>query len=266
MARTLRHEGGPFRQIHEDRIGEGVRLDDLGLERYPAELVAQARRVWQQRLATEHRSIQIMTRFLAEVVGAGDPLEVYATAVDLVEDEVHHTALCAALCEALGAPATLPDEVALRDPPEYLAAPMPQRALTTAIQMLAINETLSVAFIEDLHDRCANPAVKRVLWATIEDEETHREIGWLYVEKSLARFPTATLPQWRAIADQALAPHRDTAARILAEVPEPEQHLELHPEPELAALGLFSPLRQALAYRRCYEEELHPRLARLGLA
>ena len=266
MARELRREGGVFRQIHEERIGHDVKLDDLGLERYPAELIAQARRVWQQRLGTEHRSVQIMTRFLAEVVGAGDPLEVYATALDLVEDEIHHTALCAALCEALGAPAMLPDELALRDPPEFVAAPMPQRALTTAIQMLAINETLSVAFIEDLHDRCGNPAVKRVLWATIEDEEAHRELGWLYVEKSLARFPTATLPQWRAIADRALAPHRGTAARILAEVPENEQHLELHPEPQLAALGLFSPIRQALVYRRCYEVELEPRLTRLGLA
>jgi len=265
MAHELRREGGVFRRIHEERIGSSVALDDLHVERYPSELVAQARRVWQQRLVTEHRSIQIMTRFLAEVVGAGDPLDVYAAALDLVEDEIHHTALCAALVEALGARPVLPDAVALRDPEEFTSAPMPQRALTTAIQMLAANETLSVAFIEDLRARCDNPAVERVLGATVADEEGHQAFGWTYVEKSLARFPASTMPSWQRLADQALAPHRDTAERILAEVPPAARRLDAHPEPELAALGLFSPIRQALVFRRCYEDDLRPKLAALGL-
>lgn len=265
MARELRHEGGVFARVHVERIGESASFADLHPERYPSDRLALARRVWQQRVQTEHRSIQIMTRFLAEIVGAGDPLEVYATAVDMIEDEIRHTALCAALCEALGAPPLLPDPVALRDPHAFLDAPMAERALTTAIQMLAVNETLSVAFIEDLRDRCDNPAVHRVLASTVADEEGHQALGWTYVEKSLARFPESTMPSWRHLVEQALAPHRTTADRILAEVPESERGIAAHPEPELAALGLFSPVRQALVYRRCYEESLRPKLARLGL-
>lgn len=265
MPRELRHETGLFARLHEERIGPRVSLDDLHPERYPAERVAVARRVWQQRTQTEHRSIQIMTRFLAEIAGAGDPLEVYATAVDMIEDEIHHTALCAALCEALGAAALLPDPVALRDPQPFIDAPMAERALTTAIQMLAVNETLSVAFIEDLRDRCDNPAVHRVLDATVADEEGHQALGWTYVAKSLERFPESTMPSWRHLVERSLAPHRTTADRIVAEIPESEHRLDAHPEPELAALGLFSPVRQALVYRRCFEERLRPKLTELGL-
>lgn len=266
MARLLGHEGGLFRRIHEERVGAPVDLSDLRLDRHPPDRVERARRVWQSRVQTELRSIQITARFLSEVVGAGDPLEVYAAALDLVEDEIRHTALCASLCEALGAPVLMPDPVELRDPERFLRAPMAERALTTAIQMLAINETLSVAFIEDLRSRCDDPAVGRVLEATVADEEGHEVLGWSYVERSLARFPDETLDQWRHLVEQALEPHERNAARILAEVPSERHRLDAFEEPELAALGLFSPPRQALVYRRCLEEKLRPRLARLSLA
>lgn len=264
-ARLLGHEGGLFRRIHEERIGGRVDLSDLRLDGHPPARVELARRVWQSRVQTELRSVQIMTRFLSEVVGAGDPLEVYAAALDLVEDEVRHTELCALLCEALGAPVLLPDPVELRDPERFLRAPMPERALTTAIQMLAVNETISVAFIEDLRDRCEDPAVSRVLEATVADEEGHEALGWSYVEKSLGRFPEETLAQWRHLVELTLKPHRATSDRILAEVPRDRQRLDAFPEPELAALGLFSPERQALVFRHCFEEHLRPRLARLSL-
>ena len=265
-ARLLKREGGLFRRIHEERIGADVDLSDLDLDGHPPDRVDLARRVWQSRVQTEFRSIQIMTRFLSEVVGAGDPLEVYAAALDMVEDEIRHTALCASLCEALGAPVLLPDPVELRDPERYLRAPMPERALTTAIQMLAINETVSVAFIEDLRARCEDPAVGRVLEATVADEEGHEALGWTYVEKSLARFGEGTLASWRHLVEQTLEPHRRNAEVILAEVPEDQHRLDAFEEAELAALGLFSPPRQALVFRRCYEEQLRPGLERLSLA
>lgn len=62
-----------------------------------------------------------------------------------------------------------------------------------------------------------------------------------------------------------LQPHRENARRVLAEVPAEERDPARHEEPELAALGLFSPLRQALVYERVYEEAVAPRLRRLSL-
>lgn len=200
------------------------------------------------------------------MLGAGDPLEVWAPAAELVMDEVRHTALCVALTRALGAEPRFPDPIELRDPPVFLEAPMAHRAIATAISMLAINETLSVAFIEDLRARCTEPAVKRVLDATVEDEEGHQDFGWQYLARSIGRFPSSARADFRHLVKTTLAPHEAAAARALADVPLDQRRFAAHEEPELAALGLFGPARQALVYRRCLDEVLLPKLRGLDLA
>jgi hypothetical protein len=265
MARTIRHESGPFAAITDAVLGQLVDLSDLHIERHPPALLEQARAVWRERVRTEYRSIQIMTRFLTEVLGAGDPLEVYAGAADLVTDEIRHVRLCVALCERLGAHAAFPEPIELRDPEPYLRAPMAERALHTAIAMLCVNETISVAFVEDLRARCDDPAIKRVLDATVADEEGHQGFGWAYVEKALGRFPVSTLPEWRMLVDRTLAPHRAFAEPVLEKLAAEGRTLGDLAEPELAALGLFSAERQALVWKRCMDETLVPRLRTAGL-
>jgi len=263
--RPLTFAGLPFAPIHRRRAGKLPDLSSLRPDEYPRERVELARRIWRERTMTEFRSIQIMARFLGELANAGDPLDVYAMALEMIEDEIRHTELCAAVAAALGAPALLPDPVALRDAPEFLAAPPAERALASAITMLGINETISAGYIADLHARCQQPAVRAVLSATIEDEDAHHVLGWQYIERSLARFPPSTLSDWRHLVKTTLAPHQQGAAAALAEVPADQQHLEAHPEPELVALGLFSSVRQALVFRKTLAEILQPRLAALKL-
>src|SRR5690606_5508770 len=124
VSHRLRRAGGVFGELHREVIGPAVPPDDLRPADFSPQPVNHAREVWADRLRTEFRSIQIMARFLEEVVGAGDPLDVYAGAIELVRDEVRHTELCMAVCRALGAEPRLPDPVALRDPAPYLDAPM----------------------------------------------------------------------------------------------------------------------------------------------
>lgn len=265
MSRPIAHEGGIFAELSDEILGPVVDLSDLRLDRHPKDRIELARRVWADRVRTEYRSIQIMNRFLTEVLGAGDPLEVFAGACDLITDEARHVRLCVALTEALGGRPALPDPIELRDPEPYLRAPMAERACHTAIAMLCVNETISVAFIEDLRARCDDPAVKRVLDATVEDEEGHQGFGWAYAEKSLSRFPTSTLPDWRHLVTRTLEPHHRAAQPLLDRLDAEGRTLADLPEPDLAALGLFSPERQALVFRRCLEEDLAPRLRKLGL-
>ncbi|MCS6797396.1 MAG: ferritin-like domain-containing protein, partial [Myxococcota bacterium] len=249
-----------------DRILGPVELPPLDLGRHRPDLVELARRVWSDRVRSEFRSIQILARFLSEVVGAGDPVEVYAPVADLVLDEIRHVRLCAALCERLGARPVLPDPVELRDPAPFLAAPMAERALHTAIAMLCINETLSVAFVEDLRARCDEPAVRYVLDATLADEATHDELGWEYARRSLRRFPPSTLPDWRHLVRLTLEPHQRFYEPIVRRLDAEGRSLAHFDEPELVALGLLSPERQALLARRAVQTRLLPRLAELGLA
>jgi hypothetical protein len=259
---TATWAGGVFGEIHRRRVGA---LPDLAGLRPPEALLPQARATWQERFQTELRSVQVMTRFLTEVVGAGDPIDIYAGALELVEDEIAHVALSEHVCRALGVAPRLPEPMRLDEPEAYLRAPMVERALHTAIAMLAVSETLSTGYIADLRDRCAGP-LRAVLDAVLGDEEGHQAFGWAYVERGLARFPKSTLPDWRHLVRSTLAQQQTIADRVLAGVPPARQTLEAWPDVELAAYGLFHPVRQALVLRRTVEQELTPRLARLSLA
>jgi hypothetical protein len=251
--------GGAFADSHRALIGPEVDLGDLSPASVPAALLPMARSVWQDRVRSEFRSIQIMTRFLTEVTGAGDPLDVYAIAAELVADEVRHTEMCAAVCRRLGVPPLLPVPVAPGEPDAFLRSPMPERALTTAISMLAINETISNALVTDLLERCDYEPIRRVLGTTIADETTHGSFGWDYVRASLARFDAGSLPHWRAVAAEALAPHRALAARF------PAPSGDAADERELARFGLLTPAREAIVFERTFAAVLAPRLEALGL-
>lgn len=239
---------------------------ELDLTRSAPKLIELARRVWLQRFQSEFRSVQVMTRFLAETVGAGDPLDVYAGAVELVEDEIRHTELCALVCTALEVDPILPEPVALPDPPQFLAAPMAERSIATALSMLAVSETLSTAFITDLRDRCTEPGIKAVLEATVADEVGHQDFGWEYVRLSIQRFPREAVGDLRHLVKTTLAPWHLNAAKALDGIATARRSLEAWPEPEFAALGLHSDQRLALVFLDAEQRVLRPRLAALGLA
>ena len=147
----------------------------------------------------------------------------------------------------------------------FLAMPMMHRALATAISMLAVNETLSCGFIEDLAARCEHPIIGAVLKATIEDEEGHEAFGWEYIRNSLKRFPDDSLPEWKAIAQQALTAQRSQAMAVLNEMSPEERTLDAWPDTDLIPWGLFSPQRQALVYEKTYNAVLEPHMKDVGL-
>lgn len=268
MAHVMRYAGGVFKPFHEELMGEGalaIPFRSLDMSAFDPGLVEEARLVWQDRAQTEFRSIQLMARFLQEVMGAGDPLDVYAGALDLIQDEIRHAALCAELCRAMGAEPRFPDPVAAPTIPGYERAEWGERALHTAIVMVAINETLSLGFIEDLRARCEQPVVRGVLDATVEDEEGHQGFGWAYIQQSLRRFPAAALPQWRKLARDAVAQHLDRAIPIIRAIPVAERRLDAWPDAARIQLGLFGPERQALVFWHTWRELLAPRLIEVNL-
>jgi hypothetical protein len=260
----LGRAGGIFERLHRELVGVSI---DFSVLRTPddPELRQHALSVWGYRVHTEFRSIQVMARFVADVLAAGDPLEVWAGAADAVLDEIRHTALCVGMVEALGGEATLPTPVDEPENPEFDALPAAQRALGTAVSMLAVSETLSTGFIEDLHARCSAPVVSAVLSATIADEDTHRDYGWDYVQASLSRFDGTATEYARMVAHETLRPHRERYEPVLAGLAAGRRHLDDWPDSDLIALGLHSPEREALVFEATYQTRLKPRLASLDL-
>lgn len=265
MSHKANFAGGIFAEFHDELMGVDIDFDAFDPGAFDDELVHQARHVWLERFQTEFRSTQIMTRFMTEVLGAGDPIDVYSGAVDLIEDEVRHAALCAGMCRALGIDARFPDPVDLQDPQAFVKAPMGERALHTAITMVAINESLSFGFITDLRERCEEPTVRAVLDATVEDEEGHQDFGWIYIEKSLGRFPASTMDAWRHLVKTTLKKHFDAAGPILEGMSDDEKDLAKWPDAERVQLGLYSPQRQALVFQKTFAEVVEPKLKRLEL-
>jgi len=263
--RRLRRTDGVFAGLHRELMAVDIDWSGLRPDDVPPGLRDEALAAWQERFETEFRSVQVMNRFLSELLESGDPLEVYAGAVDLIGDEVRHMALCAEVVTGLGGVVYFPEPPAIVEPAAFARAPANQRALATAISMLAVNETLSVAYIEDLRDRCDHPVIRAVLEATVSDETEHEAFGWSYIERSLARFPDDSRPTWRQIARDALAPQRAACEPVLERLPADLRDLARWPDAERATFGLTSPERQALVYERTVRTTLAPRLEALGL-
>lgn len=265
MSRSLQRSDGALRSFCDSRLNLGIDFGGLDYSAVPEALLEQARRVWQERVETEFRSVQIMSRFLNDVLAAGDTLDVYALANDFVQDEIKHVALCSGVVQALGARPLLPEPAEVEETPEFLRLGAAERALSIALAMLGVNETLSVGYIRDLRDRCDHRVMRSILDLILSDEETHQGLGWDFIANSLDRFPIASLPAWRRVAATALEPQRVQSERILASMSGEQQRLDAFPEPNLAALGLMSVQRQALVFRNTVDGILAPRLRKLGL-
>ena len=266
MPALIRHADEPFRSIHETLVGLEVDWAALDPSTIDEPRLALARTIWSHRVQTEFRSIQVMTRFLQEVLGAGDPLEVFAGAAEAAVDEIRHTALCIGVVEALGVAPVFPEPIAEPENPHFLALPMVQRALGTAVSMLAISETLSVALLEDLRARSTHPTIAAVLNATLEDEDAHGDFGWAYVRASLERCDEAGLEFAQMVAEVTLEPYVNQSREIIAAMAPSDRHLGAWDEPELAELGLMSNEREALVSLAAIDQKLAPRLRALGLA
>jgi len=260
----LGHAGGVFRALHDARLGIDIDFSALDASQIPPPLLERARETWGHRVHTELRSVAVMTRFLGDVLAAGDPLEVYTGAADAILDEVRHAALCVGVLEALGGRATLPPEEP--ESPDFLALGPAERALGMAVSMLAVSETLSVALIADLRDRATHPVIGAVLERTLADEDGHRDFGWSYVAASLERFDYEGLVFSQATVESTLTPHLREIAPIYARIPLGRRTLAAWPEPELAALGLLSREREALVIANTVDGPLTERLGKVGLA
>lgn len=259
------HARAPFAAIHEALVALDVPWEALERRQIPEALLARVSAHWAYRVETEYRSIQVMTRFLSEVLAAGDPLEVYAGVSRAIADEIRHTALCVGVVERLGLAPMTPEPLELEDPAEFTRLPATQRALATAVSLLAVSETLSVALIDDLRARATHPTIRAVLERTLADEGDHDDFGWAYVEASLGRFGGTAHDYARRVARATWEPHVEESRAVLDGTAPARRGLEALPEPELAAWGIMSPERQALVKLAAFEGRVRPRLERLGI-
>ncbi|MCB9540023.1 MAG: ferritin-like domain-containing protein [Myxococcales bacterium] len=232
-------------------------------ESHDPALVERARGVWAERVHTEHRSAQALARYVHELLAVDAPRPEIEAALDMVRDELRHVALCEDVVRALGGQPGRPTPLDLPAPEAFRRAPAAQRAMGTAISMLVVNETLSVGYLDDLARRAGDGVCGHVVRAILGDEAGHGAGDVPLVERTLAACSPAERAEWAAFTEACVRPHLRRAEDALAGVPPAERVLE--DEPAHAALGLFTPRRQALVLARTWRETLRPRLVALGL-
>jgi len=264
MARVER-AFGQFDVPYVRRLALPQEVSSNDLRSFHPNLLQRAQRTWCERFQTEYRSAQLMTHFLRDLLDAGEALDITLGALEFVNDELRHAALCYELARALGATPELPNPVALIQSPNFLDLRPAERAVSTALAMLAVNETLSVGFLRDLQTRCHFPGVRAVLDATLGDETDHESFGWEYLRIKLGVAEGLLLRTSRLVIQQALEPQRLAAARVLARMSSNSMSLSDWPDDELVPLGLFSPERQALVFEATWQTQLRPKLEALSL-
>ena len=221
-------------------------------------LLAAAQHTWRDRVGTEYRSMQIVARFLEEVLAGGEDLAVARMIVEMVAEEQTHAEICGEMCRALGATPPSPAEVAA--PPADLAAvPIRERILASAISMFLVAEAFSVGYLGDLAERCRDPLVSRVLAVIGGDEDAHQAFGPRYVGELLAREAPERRAGWRRFTEKRVAEHLDRARKNLAAPAAP------YDEQTLADLGLHSERRIGEVCLATYEAVIAPRLRELDL-
>lgn len=246
---------------HLDESLSPLRIDTDAIE---PRLLGEARRIWIGRVKSEYRSIQLMTQLLSEVLAVGADHATRCVLAEMVADEVRHVALCAAVCQALGATPPAAAEVAAPLPP-LDAVVATERVLASAISMFLVNECFSVAYISDLAARCRHPVLAPVIRQIGGDEDEHEAFAEGFVAQRLALESDERRGGWRIFAAKLVDKRLAMARLALREVPPDKRLLADYPEQPLADLGLTSPVRMALLTVRTWEDTLRPRFVRLGL-
>lgn len=135
------------------------------------------RREWTRRIEAEYRSSAQTQHLTLWLIQLGAPRELIEDGLRIVQDELDHAELSAAVAQAAGAagaPALIQDELLLQVPPGTLV----ERALYATLEVFCLGETVAVPLFTELRRECVVPVARQALDRILKDEVRHRQFGW----------------------------------------------------------------------------------------
>ncbi|HEV2758634.1 MAG TPA: ferritin-like domain-containing protein [Acidimicrobiales bacterium] len=221
----------------------------------PADLVA---REWRRRTQAEYGSAAIAHQVTLWLLQEGGPPDLIRDGLRIVEDELSHSELSAAVMGASGGAAAPPviDGASL-----VLAAGQdPRGALVAAItRFFCVGETVAVPLFRMLRERARVPVARRALDRILRDEARHRQFGWdtldwllLHDEDDVARRVAIELPA--VLADV------KAAYGTAAEQPSPTLR------EDVMAWGMAGPAEYGFTLTVALDRDVVPRFSARGLA
>jgi hypothetical protein len=141
----------------------------------------------------EHASVAAFARFVLELMAAGAPSELVASAQRALGDEVEHARLCFGLASAYAGEPLGPGVLSAQGVLDDLGS---SACVVRAIHEACVGETLAAIEALEALTGATDPAVIEVLSRVVRDESAHAELGWKFLKWALA---TAT-PELRELA------------------------------------------------------------------
>lgn len=216
---------------------------------------------WQRRIEAEYRSLATTQHLTLWLIQAGASPDLIRLGLRIAADELLHAELSHQIYRAAGGQALLQLPRAELGLLPVAGAELESSLLQHGVELFCLGETVAVPLFSALRRRTTVDEVHRVLSRILRDEVAHRDFGW-------------TLLAWLLAGPQGQALRQELSAQLPAML---ERLWQSYAPAETAtgpaeltdeehAWGLMAPSRYAVVLSRCYQRDLLPRFARLGIA
>ena len=207
---------------------------------------------WSQRMADEQQASRLFAALLPQMMRAGVEAGFAAAAAEAVVDELRHARLCAAVIETLGAQARATAAPFEELPRHADVAPL-EGLLRNVLSISCLDETVSVALLEDDHRLARVSTLRRVIAEILDDEIRHSRLGWRLLqilapridEPMRARLGAYLTTAFGRLFDRYLTSHEAPGARSVASKVRIVEAVNEVIVPRLEAFDL--PAREAVA-------------------
>lgn len=149
--------------------------------RYDPAAIATVREQWTQRMRIEHRSSMVFSQLAQQLFEANATLDATIVMMRMAQDELRHTATCARVLSALGAPAEVETDLEVAPLARHPGASPEERALRNVIYTTCMSEMVACARFVAVLDRTTDPFLRDMTRRLLADEVLHGQFGFHYL-------------------------------------------------------------------------------------
>lgn len=135
------------------------------------------RQEWMRRIEAEYCSAAHTQHLTLWLIQLGFPRELINDGLRIVQDELDHAELSAAVYQAAGgtsAPVLVEKNLALKSRRQLLR----HDALLFTVDIFCLGETVAVPLFKELRSECTVPVARGAFDRILRDEVRHRQFGW----------------------------------------------------------------------------------------
>jgi hypothetical protein len=231
-----------------------------------SDVLAIARRGWQDRAAAEYVGVMIVRRFHGLLVDLNAPMDLQEVALQMMVQEQQHADLCMAAARALGSDGEIGFEIGeLQQARDDEALELQLMRMVRATY--ATGEVVAFALIRHALEALSPTPFREVLREIAADEVLHARIGLLLIDH-LRRKPKNTwlhYPGDRWVEDCVRQSLRELRKRDVVEQDEAALFTDPEAAEQLDLLGIPPSLPFRQAYLRALRDDVPSGLANVGI-